>query len=148
MDNKNKLTGTPNQIEWAEQIRLTVAKEFNRVAKVFQAQVSSQTGQQQAETRIIIAIVEQKRGETLSIPSAGYFIREWGEMNDQVRRMIAKDPRYHFIRDQRALRRRAAVNRLDRDVRTPEQLRAAREASLPAYPEMPSHAGRSEVGWS
>jgi hypothetical protein len=103
-----KLSGTPNQIEWAEQIRSTVAQEFDRVAKVFQAQVSLQTGQKQAETRTIIAILEQKRAETLSIPSAGYFIREWRDLNDQVRQMIAKDPRYRFIRDQRTVRRRAA----------------------------------------
>ncbi len=109
LDNENRLTGTPNQIEWAEQIRLTVAQEFDRVAKVFRAQVGIQTGQKLAETRTIIAILEQKRAETLSIPSAGYFIREWRELNDQVRQMIAKDPRYHFIRDQRAVRRRAAV---------------------------------------
>jgi hypothetical protein len=109
LDNESTLTGTPNQIEWAEQIRLTVAREFDRVEKVFQAQVGIQTGQKQAETRTIIAILEQKRAETMSIPSAGYFIREWRELNDQVRRLIAKDPRYHFIRDQRTLRRRAAI---------------------------------------
>ena len=109
LGNESKLTGTPNQIEWAEQIRLTVAQEFERVAKVFQAQVGIQTGQKQAETRTIIAILEQKRAETMSIPFAGYFIREWQELNDQVRQMIAKDPRYQAIRDQRAVRRRAAI---------------------------------------
>lgn len=109
LGNEIKLTGTPNQIEWAEQIRLTVAQEFDRVAKVFHAQVSVQTGQKQAETRIIITILEQKRAETLSIPFAGYFIREWRDLNDQVRHMIAKDPRYQAIRDQQAVRRRAAI---------------------------------------
>jgi hypothetical protein len=109
LDNESKLTGTPNQVEWAEQVRLTVAQEFDRVAKVFQAQVSIQTGQKQAETRTIIAILEQKRAETMSIPIAGYFIREWRDLNDQVRRMIAGDPRYQAIRDQRAGRRRAAI---------------------------------------
>jgi hypothetical protein len=34
------------------------------------------------------------------------------------------------------------------DVRTPEQLRAAREASRPAYSDMPSHSVRSEAQWS
>jgi len=107
LENESKLSGTPNQIEWAEQIRLTVAQEFDRVAKVFQAQFCIQTGQKQAETRAIIAILEQKRAETLSIPFAGYFIREWRELSDQVRQMIAKDPRYQAIRDQKAVRRRA-----------------------------------------
>jgi hypothetical protein len=107
--NESKLTGTPAQVEWAERIRLTVAREFDRVAKVFQAQVGIQTGQKQAETRTIIAILEQKRAETMAIRTAGYFIREWQELSDQVRRMIADDPRYQTIRDQRAVRRRTAV---------------------------------------
>lgn len=34
------------------------------------------------------------------------------------------------------------------DVRTPEQLRAAREASRPAYSESPSPAVRAEARWS
>ena len=109
LGNEIKLIGTPNQIEWAEQIRLTVVQEFERVAKVFHAQVSIQTGQKQAETRTIIAILEQKRAETMSITFAGYFIREWRDMNDQVREMIARDPRYQAIRDQRAVRRRTAI---------------------------------------
>ena len=109
LGNECELSGTPNQIESAEQIRLAVAQEFDRVAKVFQAQVSIQTGQKQAETRTILAILEQKRAETMSIPFAGYFIREWRELNNQVREMIAKDPRYQAIRDQRAVRRRTAI---------------------------------------
>jgi hypothetical protein len=104
-----ELTGTPSQIEWAEQIRVKVALEFDRVAKVFQAQACIQTGEKQAETRTIIAILEQKRTETMSIAFAGYFIREWQEMHDQVRQMIAKDPQYRAILDRRMARRRAAV---------------------------------------
>ena len=107
--NEITLTGTVHQIEWAEQIRLTVAQEFDRVAKVLQAQVNIQTGQKQAETRTILAILDEKRAETMSIPSAGYFIREWRELNDQVRQLIAKDPRHRFIRDQRAVRARAGA---------------------------------------
>ena len=109
MRNEIELTGTPNQVEWAEQIRLTVAQEFDRVAKAFQAQITIQTGEKQSETRTILEILEQKRAETLSIQIAGYFIREWRDLSDQVRRMIAKDPRYHAIRDQRAKRRRTTI---------------------------------------
>jgi hypothetical protein len=107
--NEPALTGTPQQIEWAERIRLTVSKEFDRVAKVFQAQMHIQTGEKQAETRCIIGILEQKRTETMSIAVASYFIREWQEISDQVRQLIAKDPRYRAIRDRRTLRRRATV---------------------------------------
>jgi|SRR5579863_542060 len=104
-----ELTGTPSQVEWAERIRLTVTREFDRVAKAFQAQITIQTGEKQAETRTILEILEQKRAETMAIPTSGYFIREWQELGDQVRQMIAKDPRYHFIRDQRVKRRRATI---------------------------------------
>jgi hypothetical protein len=103
------LTGTPAQVEWAERIRLSVAQEFDRVARVFQAQVSIQSGQKQAETRTIIAILEQKRTETMAMQEAGYFIREWQDLSDQVRQMIAKDPRYLAIKDQREARRRATI---------------------------------------
>jgi hypothetical protein len=109
LENESTLTGSPAQVEWAERIRLTVAQEFDRVAKVFQAQVMIQTGAKQAETRTIIAILEQKRAETLANSQAGYFIRDWQELSDQVRQMIAKDPRYLAIRDQRAARRRAVI---------------------------------------
>jgi hypothetical protein len=109
LENESTLTGTPAQVEWAERIRLTVAREFDRVAKVFQAQVSIQTGQKQTETRTIITILERKRAETLANQQAGYFIREWQEVSDQVRQMIAKDPGYLAIRDHRAARRRAAI---------------------------------------
>lgn len=106
MSHEIKLTGTPNQVEWAEQIRLTVAQEFDRVAKAFTAQITIQTGEKQAETRTILAILEQKRTETMVITHAGYFIRDWRELSDQVRRMISQDPRYQEIKDQRAARRR------------------------------------------
>jgi hypothetical protein len=108
-DTMDTLTGTPAQVEWAERIRLTVAQEFDRVAKAFQAQIAIQSGEKQAETRTILAILEQKRAETMSIKIAGYFIREWHELSDQVRRMIAKDPRFQAIRDQRTVRRRVAT---------------------------------------
>ena len=109
LDNECELTGTPSQVEWAERIRLTVAQEFDRVARVFQAQINVQTREKQAETRTILAILEQKRAETMSIGTAGYFIRDWQELGDQVRQMIAKDPRYQLIRDQRDKRRRAGI---------------------------------------
>jgi hypothetical protein len=91
---ESTLTGTAAQVEWAERIRLTVDQEFDRVAKVFQAQVVIQTRAKQTETRTIIAILEQKRVDTLANLQARYFIREWQELSDQVRQLIAKDPRY------------------------------------------------------
>ena len=96
-------------MEWAEQIRPRVAQEFDRVSKVFHAQMKIQAGQQQSETRTILAVLEEKRAETLSNRMAGYYIREWQELSDQVRQLIAKDPRYQAVKDQRATRRRTAI---------------------------------------
>ncbi len=109
LSNEIKLTGTPAQVEWAERIRLTVAQEFDRIAKAFQAQSASQTVEKQSETRTILEILEQKRAETMSIGIAGYFIREWQDLSDQVRQRIARDPRYQSIRDQQAKRRRTTI---------------------------------------
>ena len=109
MSSETALTGTPSQVEWAEQIRPRVAGEFDRVAKAFHAQMAIQTGQKQSETRTILTILEEKRAETLSIRLAGYYIREWQELTDQIRQMIAKDPRYLAIKHQRATRRQTAI---------------------------------------
>lgn len=109
MESEINLTGSPDQVEWALRIRLTVALEFDRVAKVFQAQLRIQTAQKQAETRAIISILEEKGCETLANGQAGYFIRDWQEPGDQLRQMIAKDSRYLAIRDQRNARRRATI---------------------------------------
>jgi hypothetical protein len=106
LQNEIKLTGTPNQVEWAEQIRLTVAQEFDRVANAFRSQMNKQVGPDQAETRTVIAIIEQKRAETVANTQAGYFIRDWQELSDQVRQMISKDARYQEIKNRREARSR------------------------------------------
>ena len=103
---KTMLTGTPAQVEWAERIIPTVAQEFDRVATAFRELASRQTGLDQADTWRVIAILEEKRVATMANDRAGYFIRDWQELNDQVRQMIGKDPGYREIKDARAARRR------------------------------------------
>jgi hypothetical protein len=98
------MTGTASQVEWADQIRLNVNREFDRVANAFHCQAARQAGQAQAETRAVIAILEDKRVETMANDRAGYFIRDWQELSDQVRRMIVNDPRYQAIKAGRAAR--------------------------------------------
>jgi hypothetical protein len=98
------LTGTASQIEWAEQIRVNVALEFDRVANAFRNVAARQTAQLQAETRTVIAILEEKRAETMGNDRAGYFIRDWQELNDQVRKLIFKDSRYQAIKADRTAR--------------------------------------------
>jgi hypothetical protein len=100
-----RLTGTASQIEWAEQIRPRVAQEFDRVANAFKEVARQQTPQDRAETGTLIAILEEKRAETMANGRAGYFIRDWQELNGQVRLLIAKDPRYQAIQAGRAARK-------------------------------------------
>lgn len=92
------MTGTANQIEWAEQIRARVSTEFDRVAKALEAAAVSQIERDRMNTRAVIEILEDKRAEVMARDQAGYFIVEWQELRDQVRRLIAQDPRYQAIK--------------------------------------------------
>ena len=100
------MTGTPSQIEWAEQIRLRVGAEFDRVASALMATACTQTDLDRADTHTVIAILEEKRAEVMAKDQAGYYIREWQELNDQVRQMITRDPRYQAIKANIRARRR------------------------------------------
>jgi hypothetical protein len=98
------MTGTPSQIEWAEQIKPRVDAEFDRVAKAFASIAARQREPARTDTRAVIAILEDKRVEVMSRNEAGYFIRDWQELAGQVRQMIHQDPRYQAIRAGKAAR--------------------------------------------
>jgi hypothetical protein len=100
-----RLTGTASQIEWAELIRPRVAQEFDRVANALKKVALRQTPQNRAETGIVIAILEEKRAETLAHDHAGYFIKDWQELDGRVRLLIAEDSRYKAIQSDRAARK-------------------------------------------
>jgi hypothetical protein len=89
-----QLTGTASQVEWAERVRRQVYIEFDRVAESFRAVAQKQPAGKRADTEAIIAILEDKRAEVMSREQAGYFIRDWQEIDGQVRQLIAADPRY------------------------------------------------------
>ena len=82
------MTGTPNQISWAELIKVQVGGEFDRVSNALA----------QRNRADIIALLEEKRREVMAIDRAGYFIKDWGELNGQVSRLITNDPRYEELR--------------------------------------------------
>ena len=96
-----QMTGTPSQIEWAEQIKPRVGAEFDRVAKALADVARHQRDQARADTAAVIEILKEKRAEVMANDFAGYFIREWQELTDQVRQLIGKDPRYQAIRTNR-----------------------------------------------
>jgi acyl-CoA reductase-like NAD-dependent aldehyde dehydrogenase len=98
------MTGTPSQIEWAETIKPRVGAEFDRVAKAFAAVARRQQQQARTDTQAVIAILEEKRAEVMAHEQAGYFIRDWQELGDQVRRMIGQDSRYGAIQARKAAR--------------------------------------------
>lgn len=98
------MTGTPSQIEWAEQIKSRVNAEFERVAKAFAQAAREQSAQDRLDTHAIIAILEEKRVEIMAKDQAGYFIRDWQELRDQVRQTIARDSRYQAIKARKAAR--------------------------------------------
>jgi hypothetical protein len=100
------VTGTVNQIEWAVQIKERVRAEFDRVAKALQSVAGEQAEQDRVDTQAIIAILEEKRAEVMARTQAGYFIHDWQELSDQVRRMIVRDPRYLAIKSSKTTRRR------------------------------------------
>jgi len=101
--------GTESQIEWAEKIRPLVSTEFDRVAETLEAVARRQSITDRLETRAVIAILEEKRLEVLRRNEAGYFIKNWQELTDQVQRLIRDDARFAAIRLAKAARRETPV---------------------------------------
>lgn len=95
------MTGTADQVAWAKRIKRQVNAEFDRVAAIFRSVASKQNESKRAETEAVIGILENKRTEVISIQQAGYFIRDWQEIGDQVRQMLFRDARYQAIKDAR-----------------------------------------------
>jgi len=98
------MIGTASQIEWARQIRPRVEAEFDRVRDAFRSTASHQGQQDREDTLAVIGILEEKRKEVMANDRAGYFIRDWQELTDQVRQLIAADGRFQTIRTNRELR--------------------------------------------
>ena len=92
------VTGTVNQIGWAEQIKIQVDAEFDRVRAALEAKASKQSGQRRADTLAMIAILEDKRAEVMANEHAGYFVHDWQELRGQVRELIVGDSRYKAIK--------------------------------------------------
>ncbi len=99
LESKSPMTGTANQIEWAEKIKPRVGAEFDRVASVLLAASLKQVETNRVGTRNAIAILNEKRAEVMANNAAGYFIKEWQELDGKVRLMITQDPRYVAQKD-------------------------------------------------
>lgn len=102
------LTGTANQIDWAERIREEVGQDFDRVANAMKSVASRQVERDRTDTQALIAILQEKRSEVISRKDAGYFIHDWQESGSQVRQMLIKDPRYDAIKASQTARKKAS----------------------------------------
>lgn len=98
---EQKMIGTANQVDLAEQIKTRVSAEFDRVAKALESAADKQADQKRKETLSMIAILEEKWAEVMAKDRAGYFIHEWQDLRDQVRQLIIQDPRYQAIKAKR-----------------------------------------------
>ena len=105
------LVGTPNQIEWAEQIKDRVHKEFDRVGTVLKSVAAKQASWDQTDTLKLVAILDEKYHRVMSNDKAGYFIHDWQELGNQVREMIVNDPRYGKIMARQAARKHAITRK-------------------------------------
>jgi hypothetical protein len=115
------LVGTPNQIEWAEQIKDRVHKEFDRVGTILKSVAAKQVGWDQTDTLKLVAILDEKYHHVMSNDRAGYFIHDWQELGNQVREMIVNDPRYGKIMVHQAARKHAIlITNEDQETHWPE----------------------------
>jgi hypothetical protein len=98
MDESHGLNGTAHEVEWALRIRTQVNAEFDRVARVLERTATHRSGQKRLDTYGMIAILEEKRAEVMSNQDAAYFIHDWQELQDRVRKMMNQDARYQAIK--------------------------------------------------
>ena len=118
---KTILVGTPNQIEWAEQIKNRVHKEFDRVGIILESVAAKPVSWDRTDTLKLVTILEEKRHDVMANDSARYFIHDWQELRDQVREMIVKDPRYGEIMARQTARKHAITKETeDRETHWPE----------------------------
>lgn len=80
-----RLNGSTAQVEWAERIRAHVGAEFDRVAAAFHNVAQKQNPAMRASTKAVIDILEDRRAEVMRHETAGYFIHDWQDIDDQVR---------------------------------------------------------------
>jgi hypothetical protein len=86
------------QIAWADQIKVQVGREFDRVRRVLESLAPTRSPQGRTQLAAIIRILEDKRAEVMANENAGYFIHDWQDLDDHVRQLIVGDPRYEAVK--------------------------------------------------
>ncbi len=95
---EKKMLGTGDQVDWAEQIRVRVSADFDRLARALELAAPRHGERDREYIHAVIAVLEDKRAEVMAKDQAGYFIHNWQELRDQVRQMIVQDPRYRAMK--------------------------------------------------
>jgi chaperonin GroES len=96
-------------VEWAQRIRTRVGEEFDRVACTLRSVAQRQTKAKREDTEAILLILAEKREAVMNRQQAGYFIRDWQEISDQVHKLMGEDSRFRAIRGIRKHRNGAAA---------------------------------------
>ena len=86
--------GVPSSWDWRS--------PSDPVAKALQALAGMPAAQDRMDIQAVIVVPEEKRTEVRTKDQAGYFIRVWRKLRDQVRKLIGKDSRYQAIKAERA----------------------------------------------
>ena len=75
--------GIPSSLDWRP--------PPDPVAKALQASVGMSGAQDRMDAHAVVVVLEKKCTEVRTKDQAGYFIRVWRELRDQVRDMIGQD---------------------------------------------------------
>jgi uncharacterized protein YheU (UPF0270 family) len=86
--------GVPSSVDWWS--------PCDPVAKALQALAGMSAAQDRTDTQAVIVVLEEKRTEVRTKDQAGYLIRVWRELRNQVRKMMGQDSRYPAIKAKRA----------------------------------------------
>jgi hypothetical protein len=85
--------GVPSSWDWRSR--------GDPVAKAHQAPAGMSAAQDRMDAQAVIVVLKEKP-TVRTKDQAGYFIRVWRELRDQVRNVIGQDSRYQAIKSKRA----------------------------------------------
>lgn len=92
------MNAAPNHPERTADLKARVNAEFDRVAQSFHAAAQHQSGRERQDTAALLEILEEHRAAVLANTDLGYFLDNWSNPHEQVRRLLATDPRVVALR--------------------------------------------------
>jgi hypothetical protein len=92
------MNAAPNHPERTADLKARINAEFDRVARSFHAAAQQQSGRERQDTVALLEILEEHRAAVLANTDLDYFLDNWSNPQDQVRRLLAADPRAAAIR--------------------------------------------------